>query len=88
MIISSGPETNIDALDRQLLPELISKLKGSQFAHVQSVVFPVMDIPWYGDMKTYIKTELREWDRNGVLTFADEWQYSLVCDINGRLWLH
>jgi hypothetical protein len=73
VVLSEGPETDAGVFD-QALPELVSVLKGRQFARVQRVVFPGLDGLSYGAVKEYLKTELSEWDRNGVLTFLDEWE--------------
>jgi hypothetical protein len=72
VVLSEGPEMEWGVIDMALLPGVVLALNRKQFAQLKRVVFP----PWcWGqpptDAKEYLKTELRELDRRGVLVFEE-----------------
>jgi hypothetical protein len=72
VILSEGIEHEPKVIDMALLPGVTAALKGRQFAHVQRVVFP--SFSWRpGDQaaREYLKKELSELDRRGILVFDD-----------------
>ena len=71
LILSEGPEMRSEVIDLALLPGVVSALKGRQFTHVRRVVFPLLYGERFDRAKKYLKTELSEWDRMGVLVFED-----------------
>jgi hypothetical protein len=75
VVLSEGPETQSQVIDMALLPGVVSALKGRQFAHVRRVVFPPLLAGPHAEAREYLKAELSEWDRRGVLVFEDSWGY-------------
>jgi hypothetical protein len=71
VVLSEGPEMQSEVINMALLPSVVSALKGRQFAHVQRVVFPPLQFGLNVGAQEYLKTELSEWYRTGVLTFED-----------------
>jgi hypothetical protein len=57
-----------EVIDPVLLPGVVSALKERQ---LRRVVFPLLYRGQFDGAKEYLKTELREWDRKGILIFED-----------------
>jgi hypothetical protein len=75
VVLSEGPDMRPEVIDMALLPAVVSALKGRQFVHVQRVVFPPLGADTFAGVQEYLKTELSEWDRRGILVFEDIWGY-------------
>lgn len=59
VIVRKGPEMDPEVINITLLPAVIAELKGKQFAQVQRVVFPPLDLGLYKrTAKDNLKTEL------------------------------
>ncbi|KIM76156.1 hypothetical protein PILCRDRAFT_656109 [Piloderma croceum F 1598] len=71
VVLSEGPEMQSEVIDMALLPSVVSTLKRRQFSQLRGVVFPPLHWEPDTNAKEYLKTELREWDRRGVLIFED-----------------
>jgi len=69
IVLSEGPEMQPEVINMDLLPGVVSALKGRQFANVRRVVFPPAHAERFKGAEAYLKTELSEWDRSGVLVF-------------------
>jgi hypothetical protein len=69
VVLSEGSNHVMQVIDLALLPGVALALKERQFAHVRKVVFPPLFRDAFKGAKEYLKSELREWDRNGVLVF-------------------
>jgi hypothetical protein len=71
VVLSEGPEMEWEVIDMALLPGVVSALNRREFAQLKRVVFPLWCWGPPTDAKEYLKTELRELDRRGVLVFED-----------------
>jgi hypothetical protein len=69
IVLSEGPEMQRGVINMDLLPGVVSALKGRQFANIRRVVFPPMHNATLKGAKAYLKTELSEWNRSGILIF-------------------
>ena len=71
VVLSEGDEMQSQVIDMALIPGVVSALKRKQFPQLKKVVFSRLVLESYVDAKEHLKTELREWDRRGVLIFAE-----------------